>query len=181
MRDLAQTGSFGKRRFDKKKLLILTGIILIFGALLSFIGTGSGSSVGGGGSVVLSDAPPDMKPVVLSGESGIASGGVELKTETARMKDLRGGASATVTRNYGGGVYKLDVSASLPDPKAVSYGVWLVGDDDPVLIDYMRGSGTNWSLGLSGPDRYSDLDGVIISLERTKDEKVEEKVMEGSF
>lgn len=180
MRDLARSGTFGNRRFNKKVLFIVLGIILISGAFLSFIGTNSGSS-SRDGSVVLSDAPPDMKPVVLSSESGVASGGVDLKTETAKLKDLRGGASAVVSRSYGGGVYKLDVSATLPDPKNVSYALWLVGGEGPILIDYMRGSGTSWSLGLSGPDRYSDLDGVIISLERTKDENVEEKVMEGTF
>lgn len=180
MRDLAQSWTFGRRKVSRAKILLVIGLVVAVGVALSFLGTNSLSS-GGGGSVILADAPPDMQPVALGGEAMVTEAGVDLKTETARMKDLRGGASATVTRTYGAGVYKLSITATLPDPKNVSYAVWLVGDDGPILLDYMRGSGTSWSLSLSGPDKYSALNGVMISLERTKDSLVEEKVMEGSF
>src|SRR3989344_359084 len=118
MRDLAQAGPVGAKRFGKVRLFIFLGFILAAGVALSFVGVDSGSSRGAGGSVV-SDAPPDMKPVVLSGESGVAAGGVELKSQTAKMSDLMygGDARATVTRSFGAGVYKLEVDATLPDPK----------------------------------------------------------------
>jgi hypothetical protein len=182
MRDLARTGIGRRKKTSRKKLFLYIGVFIILGIVLYYVGGDAGN---GNSKVndVVADAPPNMMPVSLADQENISSGGVSLTTDTASMKDLRNeGASATVTRAYGGGAYRLSVNANLPDPVNVNYAVWLVGDKGPILIDYMRGSGRNWSLGLSGTEsKYLGYNGVLITLERTKDNKPEEKIMSGSF
>lgn len=183
MRDLSQSqgsylGQKPKSRF--LRLLLIVGLILgvfYFGSNLL------GSRGSGGSSVILREAPRGLIPVNV-GESNIDVGeGVALASQTAIMRDVKygGEATATVRRSFGGGIYTLTVDATLPDPKNVSYQVWLVGDNGSVPIDYMRGSKTSWSLSIRDSDKYSSYDGVWITLERTKDSKPEEHVMEGNF
>lgn len=138
----------------------------------------------GGGDVILREAPRGLTPVVLEGNLvNVAAGGVDLVTGSAALVDVKygGEAKAAATRSYGGGIYKLSVDATLPDPKNVNYQVWLVSGENVLPIDYMRGSGTSWSLSLNSEDKYSGYRGIWITLERNKDELPEEHVMEGSF
>lgn len=185
MRDLARSGPFSRRNTGgKRSRLRILVIIILLGVVSYIVGAYQPKPDAQTGPVVLRDAPANLSPVSLAGIDRAIATGVTLTTGTARMKDIRydGEAKAEVTRAYGAGLYKLDINAVLPDPVNVSYAVWLVGDDDvPVFVEYMRGDKTTWTLNLSGPDKFSNLNGVIISLERTKDNKVEEKILEGSF
>ncbi|MBI3341985.1 hypothetical protein HY024_02585 [Candidatus Curtissbacteria bacterium] len=185
MRDLARSGPFLGKRITSRKGRMRLLVIFIAAAIASYlIGNYQPSTAKQSGPVVLRDAPNDLTGVSLAGISKAIATGVSLTTGKAVMKDLKygGSAKAEITRAYGAGLYKLDVNAVLPDPVNVPYAFWLVGDDGvPVLVDYMKGDKTQWTLNVSGPDKFSKLTGVIISLERTKDNKVEEKIMEGSF
>lgn len=183
MRDLSQlsTGaSFRKGTGSKLFKLVILVVVLVFVGYTArnFVASGSGGS-----SVILREAPRGLTPVALQDSQVTTEGGVALTTQTALMRDVKYGGEATarVARSFGGGIYILTVDATLPDPKNVSYQVWLVGDGEVVPIDYMRGSGTSWSLTLRDSDRYSQYDGVWITLERGRDDEVEEHVMEGTF
>jgi hypothetical protein len=165
------------------RLFAVVVIVLVILFVVRFgLNLGGGVRVGGS-SVTLREAPRGLTPVAVDGQSDAVSGGVDLATQSASFSDVKygGGASATATRSFGGGTYILNVSANLPDPVNTSYQVWLVGGGEIVPIDYMRGSGTSWSLSLRASDNYSNYDGIWITLERTKDDLVEEHVLEGSF
>lgn len=180
MRDLSKTTISRNKRPVKRILILFGGVSLV--AVIAYFLSGSFDMAGSGGSITLHDAPTNLNPVRTLG--GISAGeGVDLKTERASFKDVKfsGGASATATRAYGGGVYSLTVEANLPDPKNTYYQVWLVGGGNPVPIDYMRGSKNSWSLSLRDSDKYSKYRGIWITLERTKDDLVEEHVLEGTF
>ena len=182
MRDLARTGMGRRKKASRKRLFVYLAAFVILGIVLYYIGGDAGTGTQNRNELVV-DAPPDLTPVSLAGQENLSAEGVSLATDTANMKDLRGdGAGASVVRSYGGGAYRLNVSADLPDPVNVNYAVWLVGSGAPRLIDYMRGSGRDWYLGIGGKEsEFLKYDGVIISLEKTKDNKVEEKIMSGSF
>lgn len=184
MRDLARSRSLRRKKPTRKLLLIIIVVVAVVAGFY-FYGQHDENSprdISSAG-VVLRDAPNDLKPVSLAGIEKIAVGGVNLTTESANMKDLQGkDSSAVVTRTFGAGAYRLDVDATLPDPVNVSYAVWLVGTGKPLLIDYLRGSGTSYSLGITGTtEKYMQYDTVLITLERTKDFTPEEKVMQGTF
>lgn len=180
MRDLNKV-NYSSRRFPRRRVVTVFGgvivVVLIIYFASSFIGQGGSS-----GAVILRDAPTDLTPVA-AGKGMKVEGGVNLKTESASLKDVKygGSAKATVTRAYGGGIFTLDVEATLPDPKSTYYQVWLVGGGVQVPVEYMRGSKTSWSLSLRDTDKFSKYKGIWITLERTKDELPEEHVMEGSF
>lgn len=180
MRDLSKT-TISRERRPFKRILILFGGVGLVVAIVYFFSSTFGS-IGSGGNITLHDAPTNLKPVDTPGGVS-AEDGVNLKTEKASFKDVKfsGGASATATRAYGGGVYSLTVEANLPDPQNTYYQVWLIGGGSPLPIDYMRGSKTSWSLSLRDSDKYSKYRGIWITLERTKDSLPEEHVLEGSF
>lgn len=184
MRDLANLpiGNSPRARSYKRIILVIffLGIVGLLGYFLVF---NRGIESSGGRGVVLQEAPGGLKPVDVAGGNLEIAGGVDLVTGRATMHDVKygGEASATVTRSFGGGTYILSVEAQLPDPKNTNYQVWLVGAAGPLPIDYMRGTGTSWSLSLRDQDKYSKYDGIWITLERTKDVISEEHVMEGSF
>ncbi|MDO8486885.1 MAG: hypothetical protein Q7S45_01125 [Candidatus Curtissbacteria bacterium] len=183
MRDLSN--SFPpKKKFKNNRILRILVLVVVITVVIFFLKNFSvGDGFGGGSDVTLKDASFGLKPVMI-GKTTVASGGVNLATQTITLTDIKygGEARATATRSYGAGIYKLDVSATLPDPKNVAYEVWLTGADGPVPIDVMRGTKNSWSLNLSDSDKFSKYTGILISLERNKaDSIVEERVMEGSF
>lgn len=182
MRDLARSGLGRRKRTSRGKLFLYVGVFIILGIVLYYVGGDAGTGTQNRNELV-ADAPPDLTPVSLAGQENLSAAGVSLNTDTANMKDLRGeGASASVIRSYGGGAYRLNVNADLPDPVNVNYAVWLVGSGAPRLIDYMRGSGRDWYLGVGGTEKeFLAYNGVLITLERTKDNKPEERIMSGSF
>ncbi len=161
--------------------MILIVIVILIVVLKSVLSIGGGSS---NSAVVLREAPHGLKPVdVGSSVTSTSQSGTNMRTQTISLKDVKygGDATATATRSYGGGLFILTVNATLPDPKNTYYQVWLVGSNGPVPIDFMQGSGTSWSLTLRDQDKFSQNDGIWITLQRAKDNKVEEHVMEGSF
>lgn len=184
MRDLG-TQNFAKRpssqNAGRKSLGIIIAVIIVIGFLLALK---SKFNIGGASSsVILKDAPYGLKPVSLEGVENIAEGGTDLSSQTAALRDLRyhGEAKAAATRAFGAGTYVLTVEATLPDPKNVPYQVWLFEGGKVLPIDFMNGSKTSWSLTLRDTDKYSSYSGIMITLERTKDNKPEERIMEGSF
>lgn len=157
-------------------LILIVGIVIVINSKFSF-GSGSGSTV------MLREAPRGLEPVGVERTTSVIDGGVELASQSATLTDVKysGQASATAKRSFASGVYILNVEATLPDPKNTNYQVWLVGGGKIVPIDYMRGSKTKWSLSLRDINKYSEYDGIWITLERSKDDLPEEHVLEGSF
>lgn len=182
MRDLAQ--SIGGTRQNSRKRALRIAVIAVVVAGVVFVANNFffGKNPIGGSAVVLRDAPFGLKPVGVSAAQTSVQGGVDLTTQSATFKDVKGdGGSATATRSFGGGTYILNVSASLPDPKNTYYQVWLAGDGEVVPVDFMSGSKTSWSLTLRDTDKFSKYKGIWITLERTKDSKPEEHILEGTF
>lgn len=183
MRDLSNSFPGKKRAGNLNFLRVIIAVLVIGGALFlakNFLGGGGAI---GASSITLKDAPFGLTPVTLSGTT-VAAGGVNLTTQTINLKDVKygGDAQGTATRSYGAGVYKLEVNATVPDPKNVALQVWLVGAGAPRPIDVMRGSKNSWSFSFSDTDKYSSYSGVWITLERNKaDNIVEEHILEGSF
>ena len=108
----------------------------------------------------------------------------KLASGCAPALDVSSGESATATasRKFGDGSYNLTVNATLPDPVGNVYQVWIVGGDESHLAGDMQGSGKSWSLSFNDVDDYSNLDGIWISREITKqDNKPEKHILEGSF
>ena len=186
MRDLSKLPlkSQRRRRINVKSFLPLAVVLtFVFGVWIVLkngsLGTGSDSSV------LLSQAPTGLTPVKLTNHvEDLTEGAKDLITQTAVMQDVRsddGRATAKITRSFGGGLYILNVDANLPDPVNVSYQLFLTGGGEIIPIDYLKGSKNTWSLSIRTVDTYSEYDGVLITLERTKDDKPEERIMEGSF
>lgn len=184
MRDLSQgkVTYIGKRTNSRplKIGLVVAVAIGAFYVVGNFLTSGSSGS---GSGTVLREAPIGLVPVDVGASNVEVAEGVNLVTQTAVMRDVKygGEATATVRRSFGGGLYILTIDATLPDPKNVSYQVWLVGGGEVVPVEYMRGSKTSWSLSLRDVDKFSSYKGVWITLERSKDDIDEEHVMEGSF
>ena len=179
MRDLGKKYGLprGPNKFFWQIVILFLILSVVFFAKNKFFG---GSS--GGSSITLSDAPRGLTAVQVD-SSGLGDGGVDLVSKKISLRDVKygGDARATATRSYGGGIYNLSVEATLPDPVNTNYQVWLVSGEALLPIDYMRGAKTSWSLSLRDSDKYSNYRGIWITLERTKDSKPEEHVMEGSF
>lgn len=185
MRDLSKA-SLGRKRKSPifAKLTRLIVILFIVGAILAVVKSNFNIGSSSSSSVIIREAGRGLTPVELSDEhKELISGAVNLVTQKALLSDVKygGRASATAARSFGGGSYILSVVATLPDPKNVSYQVWVAGGGEVIPIDYMRGEGTKWDLTIRASDEYSNYDEVWITLERTKDEKPEERVMEGMF
>lgn len=183
MRDLAnQNFPSSKKSSPSKFLRLIILIVIVFGAFY-FVKSKINFSGNGGSAVVLQDLPRNLLPIPLDNTMSVTDKGVDLVTQSALLKDVKydGEYTGSAKRSYGGGTYILSVDATLPDPKGNSYGVWLVGDDDIILVDYMGGSKTSWSLRLRDTDKYSKYSGIWVTLERTRDNKSEEHVLEGSF
>lgn len=182
MRDLAQTIG-GSRQNSKKRILRIVVIaVLVVSVVFVVNNFFFGKNSVGGSAVGLRDAPFGLKPVGVSAQETTVKGGVDLTTQSATFKDVKGdGGSASATRSFGGGTYILNVDASLPDPKNTYYQVWLVGGGEVVPVDFMSGSKTSWSLTLRDTDKFSKYKGIWITLERTKDSKPEEHILEGTF
>ncbi|OGE16025.1 hypothetical protein A2495_03240 [Candidatus Curtissbacteria bacterium RIFOXYC12_FULL_41_11] len=183
MRDLGQQ-NFGKLQHTSKNKIIFRAVVflIIVGGVFYFARSRFSFSGESGSSIILREAPRGLTPVEIDGSIEDLEG-VDLTTQQATFEDVKynGQATATATRSFGGGTYILTVDATLPDPVNVSYQVWLVGGGKATPIDYMSGSKTSWSLNLRSLDKYSQYDGIWITLERTKDSLSEEHVMEGTF
>ncbi|OGD95113.1 hypothetical protein A3F02_02420 [Candidatus Curtissbacteria bacterium RIFCSPHIGHO2_12_FULL_38_9b] len=183
MRDLANQNFNIKKPKATAKFLRLILLIVVLAAIFPigkfFLKPGSlGES-----SIVLREAPRNLKPINVDLTESINSEGVNLITQSATFKDVQygGEANATATRSFGGGTYILSVDATLPDPVNTNYQVWLVSGQEVIPINFMNGSKNTWSLRLRSSDKYSNYDGIWITLERTKDELPEEHILEGSF
>lgn len=183
MRDLANQNFSTEKKSPIPRSFRLIILAVIIAVAVFFIGSRVNLPVGGGQDVVLQESPRNLSPVSADGSESVTEGGVDLVTQTAALKDVKygGDASGKASRSFGGGTYILSVDATLPDPKNTYYQVWLVDGDTVIPIDYMSGSKTSWSLRLRNSDKYSKYDGIWVTLERTKDAKSEERVLEGSF
>lgn len=184
MRDLAGQNLASPRPTYAKRMLRLIVLLVIIGGVVFLLKNRINiGGIGSGASVVLREAPRGLTPVKAENAPSATEGGVDLATQSATFTDVKfgGEAVASATRSFGGGTYVLSVDATLPDPKNTYYEVWLVGDDEVIPVDFMTGSKTKWSLRLRSGDKYSSYSGIWITLERTKDELPEERVLEGSF
>lgn len=190
MRDLAnQTFSTSANKTSSKiqisrmQLRIIGAVVVILVVLIGVKYFLSGGSPLGDSSVALRDAPGGLTPVGVS-NSNAAAGGVNLTSQSTTLRVVKSdiSGSATATRTFGDGTYSLTVSATLPNPHANSYAVFLVGSDGPVLTDFMSGSGTSWTLSFNDKDKFSKFNEIWITEKITKESKSPEThIMAGSF
>ena len=109
--------------------------------------------------------------------------------DKAELKDTTGaGSSAIATRKFENGKFEFSVLADLPDPaQGQFYQGWLIkgeeGSDDfsSVSAGKMRIAKGGWMIEYNSATDYSDHGKVVVSLEKTLDSNIEEKVLEGSF
>ena len=188
MRDLAQQSyqrtSSSKIAIPRSAVRVALLVVVILVILLVVRRLIAGGGVIGGSSIVLRDAPKGLTPVEFSGGStAIDDDAIDLSIQSATFTNVSGeSATATATRKFGDGSYNLSVNAILPDPNGNVYQVWIVGGDEPHLSGDMQGLGKSWSLSFNDVDDYSNLDGIWISREITKqDSKPEKHILEGSF
>ncbi len=182
MRDLANLSYLLSKISGIPRAFRLIILAVVVGGVLFFLGSKLNLPVGGGQDLVLRDPPRNLTPVTVEGGS-VSDGGMALTKKTTTLKDVKYGGEAfgTASRSFGGGTYILSVNATLPDPKNTTYQVWLSDGDSMIPIDYMSGSKTSWSLRLRSTDKYSSYRSILVTLERTKDNLPEERVLEGSF
>jgi len=186
MRDLAQqkfSGPYGVKKNNTVvlRLIIVLAVVLGIGFFVKskFLNTGS---VSGSADVVLREAPRGLTPVDIKDEG--AGKGVDLKLENASFDLVKSGfnGKVTATRSYTNGIYSLNVDATLENPQGHQYGVWAVNGDDVVLVDYMGGNKTNFSLRVrKDDDKLMKYDGIWITFERSKEDRPEEHIFEGTF
>ncbi len=188
MRDLAgqsyQRKSSSKIAIPRSAVRVVLLLVAILAILMIVRRVIGGGGIIGGSSIVLRDAPKGLTPVEVPGQNmAIDDGAVDLSIQRATFTNVSGeNATATATRKFGDGSYNLSVNATLPDPNGNVYQVWIVGGDAPHLAGDMQGSGKSWSLSFNDVDDYSNLDGIWISREITKqDNKPEKHILEGSF
>ncbi|OGD86976.1 hypothetical protein A2870_04365 [Candidatus Curtissbacteria bacterium RIFCSPHIGHO2_01_FULL_41_11] len=186
MRDLSKVrfqNEPRRRPQISKSLLRIVVLVAVVAIVFNLAKSKLGGSSAVGANAALHEAPRGLAPVKLGGDLDIASDSTDLASQSVTLRDVKygGRAQASAKRSFGGGTYILTVDATLPDPVNVNYAVWVAGGGSARLIDYMRGSGTEWSLTLRDTDKYSGYSGIWITLERTKDQKPEEHVMEGTF
>lgn len=188
MRDLARQEIGSPRasvKSSRNKFLRLFAALIIVGALFWFAkGLLGGKSGVGSGGAVLSDAPNGLEGVAVDSSQFIASGGVELKSDKINLKLVKGDfkiGQGSASRTYGSGTYSISVDATLPDPVGQNYAVWVASSTGTKLVDYMKGSKTSWSLGSNIGSGFANYNQVWVTLERVKDQKPEEHVLEGTF
>ncbi len=182
MRDLSRSFNQKNNIGNRRIIRILAFGVVVFAVIL-IVKNFLEDSGGIGGPVTLKDAPFGLLPVNVP-NTNISGAGVNLTSEKTTLKDVKygGDATATATRSYGGGIYRLEINATMPDPKNVVYQVWLIGSAGAVPIDIMKGSKTSWSLSLADTDKFSNYRGILITLQRDKTTGIpEEHVMEGTF
>lgn len=161
-------------------LVILTAALLLLFIVKKLAGSGG---VIGSSQISLRDAPKGLTPVANDASESVLENAVSLASDTATFSNVSGeSVSATSVRKYGDGSYNLFVNATLPDPKGNVYQVWIVGGGQVILAGDMIGSGKNWSISFNDKDNYSDLNGIWITREITKeDENPELHILEGLF
>jgi hypothetical protein len=108
------------------------------------------------------------------------------KTDLSSVGDTSG--SGIATEKYEDGKFTQSVLVDLPDPEeGYFYQGWLQkgneGDDDYNLVSTgkLRLAKGGWMLEYTSNEDLSDHSKVIVSLEKTFDKNIEEKVLEGSF
>lgn len=185
MRDLGRRISRSSTRKNPRKRLVFAVVIIsaVVGIGFNLLpGSSEKTNTSSNSAIVLQNAPNGLKGVEV-GKLDALKGGVDLATQEIILKDVKyhGGASGIARRAFGGGEYLLTVDASMPDPVNTHYQVWVVNGKTVTPIDFMRGSKTSWSLSLRDVDKFSQYPEIWVTLERTKDEKPEEHVLEGKF
>lgn len=188
MRDLSKSSLVARKKvripnFKLLKYLFPVAVVLLVLFAVKNLDLGSVTTSASGN---VHEAPRGLVPVEIGTEvKDLTKGAVDLKTEKTVLEDVKSGdgkAEGTAARSYGGGTFILTVDATLPNPGNVDYEVWLTGGGEVIPIDFMqRGSGNTWSLNVTTAEDYSKYNNIWITLERTKDEKPEEHVMEGTF
>lgn len=188
MRDLSKSSLGSKKRVKTvnfKVIKVVLPVVLLAGLFFVVKNLDLGG-ISGSVSANIHEAPRGLVPVEIGSQvKDITKGAVDLKTEKTVLEDVKSGdgkAEGTAARSYGGGTYILTVEATLPNPGNVDYEVWLAGGGEVIPIDFMqKGSGNTWSLNITSAEDYSKYNNIWITLERTKDGKPEEHVMEGTF
>ncbi|GEM_PF-3373589 len=188
MRDLAnQNFSSKNSKKTRSSGLIKVILVLVLGiGVIYFLKTKllNSETSGSSASVELKEAPRGLKPVAVDSKD-IVSKGVDLKSESASFTLVKDGFSGKVSasRSYAGGIYILNVDATLEDPEGHRYAVWATNGDEELLIDYMAGTKNSFNLRVRrNDDKFMKYDGLLITLERSQlDNESETQIFKGSF
>lgn len=90
------------------------------------------------------------------------------------LRDVSGGDSRGIATEN-----EILVDANNPDENKY-YEAWLEKDDKLVSLGKLQMAKGGWLLNYD-KSKYSDYKKIIISLEKTNDNKIEKKILEGSF
>lgn len=90
------------------------------------------------------------------------------------LKDVSGGDGRGIATEN-----EILVDANNPDENKY-YEAWLEKDDKLVSLGKLQMAKGGWLLNYD-KSKYSDYKKIIISLEKTNDNKIEKKILEGSF
>jgi hypothetical protein len=103
--------------------------------------------------------------------------------EKAELKAVDDGdGSAIATRKEEEGSREFAVLADLPDPETGKfYEAWLVKDDEQVSLGGMRVAKGGWVLETTSTRDLGGFDKVVVSLESSRDNEIEDSVLEGEF
>ncbi len=109
--------------------------------------------------------------------------------DKANLSDVSGGTGlGLATRDFANSTFTVTVLGDLPEPQAgYFYQAWAVRGNEgqtnyaQVSLGKMRVAKGGWLLDFQSKVDYSDYSKVVVSLEKTFDQKMEMKVLEGSF
>ncbi|MBU0570342.1 hypothetical protein KKB40_06245 [Patescibacteria group bacterium] len=109
--------------------------------------------------------------------------------DRAELRDVSGrDSSAIAVREIKNDQFEYSVLADLPEPlEGQIYQSWIrrgqEGDEGYSLVStgVMRMAKGGWMVNFKSPTDYFDHDRVIVSLEKTLDNQMEEQILEGFF
>ena len=167
---------------QKRDLLIGAIILVIIGAIIYWANRPSSKK----SKQQATPAPTASVQEVIENQFKIQ---IPETAEKAELKDVAGGsASGIATREFKNGKFSHTVLADLPDPKAGEfYQGWLVkgkeGDVDFSFISTgrLRLAKGGYLLEFSSAKDYSDYKNVAVTLETKADNKMETRILDGSF
>ena len=102
-------------------------------------------------------------------------------TNTFELKDVSGGLPAGEAGNGRGIATDKEILADIEDPSDnYFYQGWLQKNDELISLGKLQIAKGGWLLEYD-KSKLSDAEKIIISLERVFDNKIEKKILEGSF
>lgn len=103
------------------------------------------------------------------------------KTE---LRDVSGGnASAIAVRDFQNNKFTLSILADLPEPPSGEvYEAWLEeGEQTPVLLGRLQVAKGGYLIDYQSSKDYTNFNKLVLTMEKVLDQKIETRILEGSF